>query len=349
MYKIGIIGCGKITEVRHAPEYAENPNCELVAFFDLNPARAQLMADTYGGQVCASIEQLLAMDLDAVSVCVANANHAQVSIQALEAGKHVLCEKPMAVTAQECEAMLEAEKRSGKMLMIGQSQRMSLAHQKARALLQGGEIGELVSFRLVFGHPGPEAWTGSKNSWFFNKKIARFGAMADLGVHKTDLLHYLTGQKVVSTSAVLTTADKKYPDGTPIDVDDNAYCIYTLANGVVGTMHVSWTFYGEEDNSTILYGTKGRMRIYNDPKYALIVEKTDGTSAYYILDAMTSNEDQTSGKRTNTGVIDAFIKSLETGEKLLASGEEGAAAMHVIFANELSSQERRVVDIDYNK
>ena len=108
MLKIGIIGCGKITEVRHAPEYSENPNCEITALFDFIPERAQKIAAQYGGTVYDSIEALLASDVDAVSVCVANNAHASVSIQALQAGKHVLCEKPMATTAEDCRAMVEA-------------------------------------------------------------------------------------------------------------------------------------------------------------------------------------------------------------------------------------------------
>lgn len=245
--------------------------------------------------------------------------------------------------------MLDAEKRSGKMLMVGHNQRLALAHAKAKKLFDEGEIGRLLTFHLTFGHPGPEAWSGSKNSWFFDKTRASFGAMADLGVHKTDLIHFLSGEKIVETTAVLQTVDKKYPDGSPISVDDNAYCFYQLASGVLGTMHVSWTFYGKEDNSTILYGSEGRIRIYDDPRYSLIVEKANGQAAYYELDAMTSNEEQTSGKRTNTGVIDAFIESITTGKKLLASGEEAAAAMHVIFANDQSARERRTIEVAYNR
>ena len=134
MLKIGIIGCGKITEVRHAPEYAENPNCQLVAFFDVVPERAKALAEQYGGVAYDSIEALLASDVDAVSVCVANAYHAQASIQALKAGKPVLCEKPMATTPEDCEAMVAAAKAAGKFLMIGQNQRLAKAHVKAREI-----------------------------------------------------------------------------------------------------------------------------------------------------------------------------------------------------------------------
>ena len=215
MIRVGIIGCGKITEVRHAPEYAENPEAEIAGFYDYFPEKAEAMAKQYGGTVYQSVEEMLADNIDAVSVCVANRFHAEMSIQALKAGKHVLCEKPMATTEDDCEAMVKAAAESGKYLMIGLNQRLAKAHEKGREIYQSGQMGKLVGFETHFSHPGPEAWTGKKNSWFYDKKTAQFGVMADLGVHKTDLLYYLTGEKIVKTSAVLATTDKKYPPSSP--------------------------------------------------------------------------------------------------------------------------------------
>lgn len=345
MLKIGIIGCGKITEVRHAPEYAENPNCQLVAFFDVVPERAKALAEQYGGTAYDSIEALLASDVDAVSVCVANAYHAQASIQALKAGKHVLCEKPMATTPEDCEAMVAAAKAAGKFLMIGQNQRLAKAHVKAREIIESGEMGKVITFETHFAHPGPEGWTGVRDSWFFDKKVASFGVMADLGVHKTDLIHYLTGKKIVRTSAVLATLNKTFSDGRPITVDDNAYAIYTMEDGVVGTMHVSWTNYGNENNSTKMYMEGGVLRMYDDPKYSLIVEKRDGEVIPYELDLLTSNKEQTSGGRTSTGVIDAFVESIVTNTPPAISGESAMHAMKVVFANEQSAQLGKAVDV----
>lgn len=345
MLKIGIIGCGKITEVRHAPEYAENPNCQLVAFFDVVPERAKALAEQYGGTAYDSIEALLASDVDAVSVCVANAYHAQASIQALKAGKHVLCEKPMATTPEDCEAMVAAAKAAGKFLMIGQNQRLAKAHVKAREIIESGEMGKVITFETHFAHPGPEGWTGVRDSWFFDKKVASFGVMADLGVHKTDLIHYLTGKKIVRTSAVLATLNKTFSDGRPITVDDNAYAIYTMEDGVVGTMHVSWTNYGNENNSTKMYMEGGVLRMYDDPKYSLIVEKRDGKVIPYELDLLTSNKEQTTGGRTSTGVIDAFVESIITNTPPAISGESAMHAMKVVFANEQSAQLGKAVDV----
>lgn len=345
MFKIGIIGCGKITEVRHAPEYADNPNCELTAFFDEIPERAEGYVKKYGGKAYDNVDELLTSGVDAISVCVANTAHAAISIKALEAGVHVLCEKPMATTLEDCEAMVKASEKSGKFLMIGQNQRLARAHVKAKELIEAGEIGKLLSFRTTFGHPGPEGWTGSKNSWFFDRKRAAFGAMADLGVHKTDLIHFLTSDVITEVTAQISTLDKKYPDNTPIDVDDNAYSIYRTREGIIGTMHVSWTFYGDEDNSTILYGTEGIIRCYNDPKYSLIVEKKDGGRIFYQLDQMTSNKEQTTGRRTNTGVIDTFIECLRTNTPPAISGKEAMKAMKVIFAAEESAKRNCTVKV----
>lgn len=346
MIKVGLIGCGKIAEVRHAPEYFEHPDCEITALYNPNREKAEKLAALYGGKVYDSIEELLASDVEAVSVCVPNKFHDAVSVQALKAGKHVLCEKPMAITKEGCEAMLDAAKESGKILMIGLNQRFAKAHVKGREIFQSGELGNLVAFETHFSHPGPEGWTGKADSWFFEKKIAAFGAMADLGVHKTDLLYFLTGKKIVETYAVLAATDKKFPDGRPIEVDDNAMAIYKNEDGVLGTMHVGWTNYGQEDNSTKLYCQGGVIRMYDDPEYSLIVEKKDGTVDKYDLDKLTSNKDQTSGGRTATGVIDAFVAAVQTGIQPNASGESAMHAMNVIFANQESADAKIPVKVE---
>lgn len=345
MQKIGVIGCGKITQVRHAPEYAENSQCQLTAWYDALPERAQAMAKEFGGAAYDSVDALLKSGVDAVSVCVANADHAAVTIQALEAGCHVLCEKPMATTLEDCLRMKAAAEKSGKRLLIGHNQRLARAHVEARRRIENGDIGRVLSFHTMFGHPGPEGWTGQQNSWFFDKKRAAFGAMADLGIHKTDLLHYLLGDVVVEVTAMLGTVDKKYPDGSPISVDDNALCLYRTAGGAMGQMHVSWTNYGVEDNSTRIYGTGGVLRLYDDPECSLILEKREGTVERCKLDLLTSNKEQTSGGRTSTGVIDCFVDAITTGRPSVLDVDQALSAMRVIFAAEQSAAEGRTITI----
>ena len=99
MVRVGIIGCGKIAQVRHIPEYEANPNAEVVALYDVDHDRACELAEHHGATAYNSLDDLLDdPDIDAVSVCTSNATHAEATIKALRAGKHVLCEKPMAIT-----------------------------------------------------------------------------------------------------------------------------------------------------------------------------------------------------------------------------------------------------------
>ena len=294
------------------------------------------MAKKYGGKVYLSPEELLAdPEVEAVSVCSANYAHASLTIAALEAGKHVLCEKPMATTWEDCEAMLAAAEKSGKRLLIAQNQRLAKAHTVAKSLLTEGLIGNVITFRTTFGHGGPETWsiTPGKNTWFFDKKRAAMGAMADLGIHKTDLIRYLLGKDVVRTTARLTTLDKRGPDDELIGVDDNAICIYEMEGGSIGTMTVSWTYYGAEDNSTILYGTKGIMRIYDDPAHSIVVKLADGTEKFFDVEQIQTNDNQTA-----SGVIDEFVAAVAENRPSILDAEGVMNSMKAVFASIQSSE-----------
>jgi predicted dehydrogenase len=347
MTGIGIIGCGKITQVRHVPEYLDNPRARIIGVTDMNAKRAEELAGKIGCKTYASAQELLDdPEIQAVSVCTANFTHAELSIAALRAGKHVLCEKPMATTLQECEDMVREADKTGKILMIGQNQRLTKAHVRAKQLLRNGAIGRVVTFRTTFGHGGPETWSidPGRGVWFFDKTRSVMGAMADLGIHKTDLIQFLLDDHVTRTQAILATLDKKDAKGNPIGVDDNAICIYTMKSGVIGTMTASWTYYGKEDNSTVLYGTEGIMRIYDDPDYSISITKKNGEEELFKIDAIQTNDNQ-----TKSGVIDAFIESVEDGVPPQISGKSVLPAMKAVFASIRSSQSGKAVDIDEEK
>ncbi|HJA13139.1 MAG TPA: Gfo/Idh/MocA family oxidoreductase [Candidatus Mediterraneibacter merdipullorum] len=343
MTGVGIIGCGRIAQERHLPEYQENPDARIVGVYDVNGDRAREIAEKYGAKAFDSYEELLkAPDIEAVSVCSSNNTHAEITIAALNAGKHVLCEKPMAVTYEQCKAMTEAAEANGKYLMIDQNQRLTKAHIRAKSMIEEGVIGRVVTFRTTFGHGGPETWSidPGKNTWFFDRKRAAMGAMADLGIHKTDLIQFLLSQTVTETTARLMTLDKRDATGNLAGVDDNAICIYKMSGGTVGTMTASWTYYGAEDNSTILYGTEGIMRIYDDPAHALVIVAKDGTRSEYDIEAIQTNDNQ-----TKSGVIDLFIDSLENKTEPAISGKSVLSAMRAVFASIESSEKGCTVRI----
>ena len=311
MVKVGIIGCGKIAQVRHIPEYLDNPNAKLTGLYDLNLQRAKELAEKYDCKSYESVEEMLAdPEIDAVSVCVANHVHAEITIAALKAGKHVLCEKPMATKLKDCQMMVDTAEQMGKKLMIGQN---------------------------------PETWSvdAGPQNWFFDKKRAAMGAMADLGVHKTDLIQYLLNDTVEETTAKVTTLDKKDSNGNLIGVDDNAICIYKMKSGIIGTMTASWTYYGEEDNSTIIYGTEGMLKIYHDPKYCIELIRKDGGKVFYDIDQIQTNDNQ-----TKSGIIDAFVESVENDTEPAVPGKSVLSAMKAIFGSLKSSELGRTVRVD---
>ena len=341
MYRIGIIGCGKIAQVRHIPEYLANEKAKICAVYDINQERAKEIASALNAVSYESVDALLSSGLDAVSVCTSNDSHAEIAVKALDHGLHVLCEKPMAVTLEGAEKMVEAARKNGRILMIGQNQRLNGTHQRAHELIRKGEIGKVISFETVFAHSGPETWSvdPGKNTWFFDKKKAVMGAMADLGIHKTDLIRFLLDDDIASVDAKIVTLDKRGSDGSLIAVDDNAFVIYEMKSGAVGTLRSSWTNYGPENNSTVIYGSEGVMSIFLNPEHSIEVAKKNGERDYYDVEVMQTNDNQTS-----SGVIDAFIDSLDRGTAAI-SGEDVLESMKAVFAALKSAEERKEVRI----
>ena len=343
---IGIIGCGRIAQVRHIPELSANDRCHIVGYFNPTRSRAESMATVYGGKVYDSVEGMLEdTDVEGVVVCLANSAHAEVSVKALLAGKDVLCEKPMATSLGECERMMEAARRSRRLLLIAQNQRLSPAHTLAKELIEGGAIGRVLSFRTTFGHSGPENCSISpgKDTWFFRKDTAVMGVMADLGVHKTDLIQYLLGCNVVGVSSSLCTLDKTGPDGAAVKVDDNAICIFRMESGAVGTMTSSWTYYGWEDNSTIIYGTEGQLRIYDCLESPLRLVYRDGSFKDFHTPSIQTNSSQSS-----SGMADYFVEALYSRDGGILSAERVLPAMRAVFAAIESSQRGAYIPIPEN-
>ncbi|MBE4909124.1 Gfo/Idh/MocA family oxidoreductase [Bacillus luteolus] len=337
--KIGVIGCGSIAKHRHLPEYATNELVEIVAVCDIVAQRAEELANTYQARAYTDYNELLASeDVDAVSVCTPNYLHAPISIAALQAGKHVLCEKPMATSREEAEAMIAAGEASGKKLMIAHNQRFVPSHQKAKALIQSGELGKIYSFRSAFGHGGPEGWSADgKDSWFFRKSEAFIGAMGDLGVHKTDLLRFLLGEEFVEVGAFVETSAKENSD-----VDDTAVCVLKTESGVVGTLAASWSYVSKEDNSTIIYAENAILRLEDDPTYSLIVQYKNGEVVKYELGGIQTNDE---GGQKSSKVIEHFVQAIAHDEQPLVTGEEGMKSLQVVLSALDSAETKQIVRI----
>jgi len=344
MIRVGIAGCGSIVKLRHAPEYAANKNAEIGGFYDIDIERVNEFAKEFGGVVYRTYDEMLSdKTLDAISICTANKYHSSMTIQALRAGKHVLCEKPMAMSEKEAVDMVNAAKETGLTLMIGHNQRLLPAHKLAKELLEEGMIGAPLTFHTIFSHAGPEAWSVDKSNgtWFFRKGAAGFGSLADLGVHKIDIIRWLLDSEVTKVTAMTSALHKRNDEGNLIDVDDNSITILTMENGVIGSIITSWTNYGEEDNSTVIYGTQGVMEIFTDPVYSIKIFLKTGEKKYYKAGTIQTNTNQ-----TNSGVIDLFVKKLIEHTKTEISGEDALQIMKIVYAIEESSKLQKTVTLN---
>jgi len=330
--RIGVIGCGAIAQRRHICEAAANKNAKIVALCDINLDRAKEIAAKYGvANTYADYKDLLKNEkLDLVVVATPNALHAEQTIAALQAGNHVLVEKPMATTLADADAMIAAADKAGKKLMVGMNQRLMPAHVKAKKILDSGVLGKVLNFETSFKHGGPDGWSvdGAK-SWFFKKPLAAMGVCGDLGVHKVDLINYLLGQRITSVTGFIGTLSKKLPGATSlIEVDDTAFLTVKTEGGAIGAVDISWTHYGHaEDNGTTIYCENGVIEMGRHPDYTVVVHHGDGTKEFHKTGAASTNTSQKS-----SGVIDSFIDAIQNGREPLITGRDGKRALGVILA-----------------
>ena len=339
--KVGIIGAGAIARHRHLPETFGNPFAEVGAVCDLTLSRAEEMTAQYGGKAYSDYHDMLADEsIDAVIVAATNTTHASMTIAALEAGKHVLCEKPMATTLDDARKMMKASLKSGKKLMIAHNQRLEAAHIKAKEIIQSGKLGKVYTFRSIFGHPGCEDWAiDGENTWFFRKEVTGLGTLGDLAIHKLDVIRWILEDDYTEASAFIDILEKTYPDGKQINVEDNAICLLRTKKGVMGTMVASWT-YRKEDNSTYIYCEKGVLSLYAHPEYSVMVDYDHERGEYHKVGKKSTNVEQ-----VKSGIIDAFVDCIINDTEPPIPGIEGYKALEVVVACLESAHSRQIVTI----
>jgi predicted dehydrogenase len=260
-----------------------------------------------------------------------------VSIAALKAGCHVLVEKPMAASIAEAKRMMQAAKSAKRLLMVNHSDRLKPVHRKAREILASGILGKPLLVSTMFGHEGPEHWS-PKAKWFFRASEAKFGAMADLGIHKADLLRFLTGEEVAEVAAFTARLEKK-----GADVEDNCVAALRFASGALGTLTASWTTKGMFAEYTILHCTKGTLRINEIPGKPLVANLSAAEGEWVI--------DVPPGVHRYEGSwgIDAggrFVDAVLGDAPPYATPEDGLKSLAIVLAAEKSARTRRSVRVD---
>jgi len=276
--RVGIIGIG--IGRAHLQAYKKNPKAEVIALCDLREAETKKLAEEYEvPYVFSDYKKMLAMkEIDAVSVCTPNYLHMPMTVAALEAGKHVLCEKPPARNVDEVKKMQEVVKKTGKKYMTALVQRFSGEGSYIKQLAEEGFFGEIYSAVALWlrrkGIPG-------MGGWFTQKEKAGGGPVIDIGVHIIDLLLYIMGYpKPISVSAETYAKFGPYGEGAGgwgiaeaegiFDVEDLANVFIRLENGATILLQVSWASHIEgEKLGASIQGTKAGaewspLRLFTD-------------------------------------------------------------------------------------
>ncbi len=333
--KVGIIGAGGISQ-SHIAGYKALDNVEIYAVCDINEQRAIECSKNHNiKHVFTDFNEMLKLEeLDAVSVCTWNNVHAPATIASLKAGKHVLCEKPMAMNAEQALEMEKAAEESGKILMIGFVRRFGNDARILKDFIDNGMMGDIyyakATYLRRYGCPG---------GWFGDKSRSGGGPLIDLGVHVIDLVRYLMGKpKVVAVTgatfdklgardnlkvkAGYLSADKD----KIFNVEDLAVAMIKFDNGSVLNVETSFSLNMKNDLGNIeLFGTKSGAKL--DPKLEFFSEMNN-----YLVDVTPAHETALSFNGLFENEIAHFVDCVANGTQCISPAADGVELMKIIDA-----------------
>ena len=266
--KIGIIGCGGIANGKHMPALKKIQEIEMAAFCDIIPEKAEKAAKEYGApdaKVFEDYKELLKLDLDIVHVLTPNISHSSITVDALESGKHVMCEKPMAINTKEAQKMVDAAKRTGKKLTIGYQNRFRPDSQYLKQVCDDGDLGSVYYARaLAIRRRAVPTW-----GVFLDEEKQGGGPLIDIGTHALDLTLWLmdnyepemvVGTKYRELADTKDAANAWGPwDPEKFTVEDAAFGFIRMKNGATINLEASWalnTLFVHEAK-VMLSGTRG--------------------------------------------------------------------------------------------
>ncbi len=335
--KIGVIGAGSISSV-HLDAYENNSEVEVFAICDLNESRAKEKAEKYkAAKVYTDYKEMLNdPEIEAVSVCTWNNMHAEISIAALQAGKHVLCEKPLSKTVEEALRVEEAVKQTGKILQVGFVRRYASNSKIIKAFKDAGDLGD-----IYYAKTSAIRRLGNPGGWFSDISRSGGGPLIDIGVHVIDICWYLMGKpKVKSVSANtyrklgnrsniqnLSFYKAADYDASKNDVEDMANALIRFENGASLMVDVSYTLHASKDEISVkLYGEKGGAEL--EPELQIISEK------YNTILNMTPQTDSKTFdfKEAFQNEIDHFISMVQGKAEPVSPVEDGVEMMKILAA-----------------
>jgi predicted dehydrogenase len=305
---------------------------------DQDRARAEAIAQSYRAQVDPDWRALVhRQDLDALIVSTPPPLHAEMCIAALESGKHVLCEKPLARTPAECRQVLQAAAKSGRLLATGFNLRFYPAFQKAREILESGLIGELDHVRAYAGHPGGREFT---HPWVQDANVMGGGTLLDNGIHLIDLTRYFLGE-VSEVKGYVTDRVWRFPGS-----EDNGFALLKSPAGKLASLHASWTEWRGYRLGLEIYGTRGCVRASYPPMMARLIwlDAASGRAQrrFYLFPKLQIAERMRSYRWTVLGSfreeLSAFTEAAKGRKTPLALGWDGFRSVQIAHAVYISSR-----------
>lgn len=333
---VGVIGLG--IGKHHIEGYLSNPNCTVVAIADTDKTRLETVGNQYGiTNRFLSAEALIDSDLcQVISVATPNKFHRELSIRALEKGAHVLCEKPMAMNAEEARSMIEAAQRTGKRIMINFSYRFTMPARALKKRIEAGDLGEAYYGRSLWlrrrGMPG-------FGGWFGNKDLAGGGPLIDLGVHRLDLALWFMGYPEVdyvagATYALIATEIAKR-EHKPYSVEDLAVGFIRFKNGASLSLEASWAGNIKENElmETRIFGNKGGLVHRNIGEgYQFEAEFFSEHEGFQWDERYHEASGWAAGSPKPVTAMSHFIDAIVEGIPHEADGREGLVVMHILDA-----------------
>jgi UDP-N-acetyl-2-amino-2-deoxyglucuronate dehydrogenase len=358
--RFALVGCGVIART-HARALAQLAGrAELVACSDVDPERAEALAAEFGLKAMTFDDVLADPDIDAITVCTPSGRHAEVGVPALLAGKHVIVEKPMEVTVEACDRLLEAQRRTGAVLAVVSQHRFDPASRVVKDAVDDGTLGRLVLVDCRIPWYRSQEYYDS-GDWRGTWDMDGGGALMNQGVHTVDLLLWTCGP-VRSVYAQARTATHER-----IEVEDVVCATIELANGAIGTIVASTGAYPGFPARLAVHGSAGGAVIEGDRLAALAT--VDGRAVVGETATADALQVATGGTRAATRGVDAaqaaavaatdatewgrahrdqlldFVEAVQGGRAPLLDGHQGKEAVALVRAVYESAQTGRPVTL----
>lgn len=336
--RVALVGCGNIAVNGHIPAYAELPDASITAVCDGVAALAKAAGELTGAAVHTDFDELLAAEnIDAVDICTPPWTHAELALKAAEAGKHILCEKPIAPSLEEADAMIATAAANGVKLMVGQTRRFDHRYRTVKDQIDAGQVGRPVYIRRAERQllPFPA------EAWYWDTSVGG-GVILDIGVHASDLLRWLFDDEPVEVYTVAKAVGRAAREAHSFDY---AQITFKFADGGIGFAETSWAhpadFGGGQYAALDVLGTDGKIE-YNDrdsnPMLSLSADAGLALPRYFAL--MSSTEYAFAAE------IAAFVDSVVTGSDPALDPVDARAAVAMALAAHESAVTGKVVRFD---